>query len=249
MSDQEPFLTRWARRKRDAAKAAPTVEPEPGVSDPPPPGGATDPVEADGVVRRESPPATGGQSPLPPVFDPTQLPSLDSISAVTDIRAFLAPGVPADLTRAALRRAWTADPAIRDFVGLADYDWDFNTPGAISGFEPLEMTEELRRQITDMVGRNIAVPQADLPADQARGDESIAQTPEPSNDIDASTPAEATQRPPPTIATSDEIAGSSRGCEEFSATIANNTAAQHSGPSTAEQTEALPRRHGRALPK
>ena len=38
----------------------------------------------------------------------------NSITAATDIRAFLAPGVPAELTRAALRRAWTADPAIRD---------------------------------------------------------------------------------------------------------------------------------------
>ena len=48
------------------------------------------------------------------------LPATESITADTDIRAFLAPGIPAHLTRAALRRAWAADPAIRDFVGLAE---------------------------------------------------------------------------------------------------------------------------------
>ena len=72
------------------------------------------------------------------------LPPLESITAESDIRAFLAPGVPPELTRAALRRAWAADPKIRDFVGLAEYDWDFNTPGAMAGFGPLEMTDELR---------------------------------------------------------------------------------------------------------
>ena len=44
---------------------------------------------------------------------------IESITADTDIRAFLAPGVPVQLTRAALRRVWETDPAIRDFVGLA----------------------------------------------------------------------------------------------------------------------------------
>ena len=64
--------------------------------------------------------------------------------------------MPPELTRAALRRAWAADPKIRDFVGLADYDWDFNAPGAMTGFGSLEMTDELRQQIARMVGRSLA---------------------------------------------------------------------------------------------
>ena len=56
-------------------------------------------------------------------------------------------GVPADLTRAALRRVWTADPAIRDFVGLAENAWDFTEPDAMPGFGPLEATDEVRRMI------------------------------------------------------------------------------------------------------
>jgi hypothetical protein len=97
--------------------------------------------------------AQGSAGELP--FDLSKLPPIESIGAETDIRAFLTPGVPAELTRAALRRAWAADPKIRDFVGLADYDWDFNTPGAIPGFGPLEMTDELRRQVAQMVGRSL----------------------------------------------------------------------------------------------
>jgi hypothetical protein len=56
----------------------------------------------------------------------TALPPLESIAAESDIRCFLAPGVPAELTRAALRHAWVADPAIRDFVGLSENAWDFD---------------------------------------------------------------------------------------------------------------------------
>src|ERR1700756_5749582 len=53
-------------------------------------------------------------------FDPASLPSIDSIVADTDIVGFLQSGVPAELTRAALRQAWLTDPAIRDFIGVAD---------------------------------------------------------------------------------------------------------------------------------
>jgi Protein of unknown function (DUF3306) len=70
-------------------------------------------------------------------FDPASLPSIDTIAADTDIVAFLQSGVPAELTRAALRRAWTSDPAIRDFVGIAENQWDFNDPNAIPGFGSL----------------------------------------------------------------------------------------------------------------
>jgi hypothetical protein len=70
-------------------------------------------------------------------FDPASLPSIDAITADTDIIAFLQSGVPAELTRAALRRAWTSDPAIRDFIGVAENQWDFNDPNGAPGFGPL----------------------------------------------------------------------------------------------------------------
>jgi hypothetical protein len=81
------------------------------------------------------------------VFDAANLPPIESIGAGSDIRPFLAPGVPADLTRAALRRAWSADPTIRDFIGLSENSWDFNGPDAVPGFGS---------QTTDDAGRLLA---------------------------------------------------------------------------------------------
>jgi hypothetical protein len=92
------------------------------------------------------------------LFDLTRLPAIESITAQTDISGFLAPGVPAELTRAALRRAFSADPSIRDFIGPSENAWDFNAPDAMGGFGPLEMTEELRQQILQMVGRGLDAP-------------------------------------------------------------------------------------------
>ena len=37
-----------------------------------------------------------------------------------------------------MRKMWSLDPAIRDHVGLSEYAWDFNQPGAMRGFGPLE---------------------------------------------------------------------------------------------------------------
>jgi hypothetical protein len=55
-------------------------------------------------------------------------------------------GVPQALRRAALARIWSLDPAIRDFREMADYDWDFNTPGGAPGYGPLRAgAEEIER--------------------------------------------------------------------------------------------------------
>jgi Protein of unknown function (DUF3306) len=59
----------------------------------------------------------------------TALPPIESIDAASDIRCFLTPDVPVELTRAALRRAWVADPAIRDFVGVSENSSDFDQRG------------------------------------------------------------------------------------------------------------------------
>jgi hypothetical protein len=95
-------------------------------------------------LKRESeaalPPA---DAPSPAVFDPASLPPIESIVADSDIQQFLHEGVPAELTRAALRSAWTADPAIRNFVGIAENQWNFNDHACIPGFGPLEAADYL----------------------------------------------------------------------------------------------------------
>jgi hypothetical protein len=152
MNNPEGFLTRWSRRK---SAAAPETEATLSFD-------ASSPAASEEAVasaRRVEAERTAGDGIIGPgtsaaqsPFNPLSVPTIESITADTDIRGFLAPGVPPELTRAALRRAWAADPKIRDFVGLADYDWDFNAPGSMAGFGPLEMTDELRRMAAQIVG-------------------------------------------------------------------------------------------------
>jgi hypothetical protein len=59
--------------------------------------------------------------------------------------------VPDDLARAALRRVWSLDHSIRDFVGLSENSWDFNAPGAMAGFGPID-GEEVGRLLTRLLG-------------------------------------------------------------------------------------------------
>lgn len=133
MSEEE-FLARWSRRKRESrADVAPAEPAKP----------------AGPQSESATPEALDGES----AFDLANLPSIDEISATTDITAFLRKGIPQDLSRAALRRAWASDPAIRDFVGLAENAWDFNDPTAMPGFGPLDCTsEELAALVDRIVG-------------------------------------------------------------------------------------------------
>jgi Protein of unknown function (DUF3306) len=113
MSEPENFLSRWSRLKRESG------------------------VEESGDGNRTVDALPDADISTPPAFDPASLPPIESIVADSDIRLFLQPGVPAELTCAALRSAWAADPAIRDFIGIAESQWDFNDPAAMPGFGPL----------------------------------------------------------------------------------------------------------------
>jgi hypothetical protein len=157
MSEPENFIARWSRRKREAAEDAEATKssatPDAAAESAHPSEDQSDAALGRSDARR-SPEAA---------FDPTKLPPIETITAESDITAFLAPGVPPELTRAALRRAWAADPKIRDFIGLSENSWDFNAPGAMTGFGALEMTDDLRQQIARMVGRSLGTEPNDRP--------------------------------------------------------------------------------------
>jgi hypothetical protein len=86
--------------------------------------------------------------------DLAKLPSLEELTADTDITVFLRKGVPESLRNAALRRMWSLDPKIRDFVSEArEYAYDWNTPGGVPGFGgPLPPPEEIERLAARIVG-------------------------------------------------------------------------------------------------
>jgi len=90
MTGPDNFIQRWARLKR-ASDTADEIE-----------------MASANVGTTTTDPRTAGAPDQP--FDPASLPSLESITADCDIGAFLQSGVPAELTRAALRRAAFAGP-------------------------------------------------------------------------------------------------------------------------------------------
>jgi hypothetical protein len=141
----EDFLSRWSRLKRQGGAQEDDRSSAAAASDSP-----ADPPVSEG--RTEKLPA----SPEPPSVDLSTLPPIESIGADTDIRAFLRPGVPVELTRGALRRAWSADPAIRDFVGLAENAWDFNVPASVPGFGPALPPDTARRLLAEALGQTPA---------------------------------------------------------------------------------------------
>src|SRR6516164_956638 len=106
---EEQFLVRWSRRKQEAKADHAEATPEKA-------GDAREPLSSDHAAAE----------PDPSEVELSKLPSIESIDAATDITAFLRKGVPQELISAALRRAWSADAAIRDFVGLGEHAWHFN---------------------------------------------------------------------------------------------------------------------------
>src|SRR4051812_31806037 len=139
MTAPESSLSRWSRLKREAVSK--------GRAD-----AGQDDIVVGSAGRENTEPETGLGEEL---VDPEELPSIDTITIDTDIRAFLKSRVPAELTRAALRRAWTSDPAIRDFIGIAENQWDFNEPTAIPGFGPLHGADDISALLGQAIGRSV----------------------------------------------------------------------------------------------
>jgi hypothetical protein len=215
----EGFLTRWSRRKREA-EHAPSEAAAP----------ASDPGAPSRGVQEVSETRPDDQPEAVPA-DVESLPPIESITADTDVRAFLAPGIPAQLTRAALRRAWTADPAIRDFVGLAENAWDFNAPESITGFGATVSPQDAQRLLAALT--------EDQPPPRAP-DPTVKSEPTQKPDICAAAddPHEQTALPAPPAA--EPPANMIDDREPHDCAVQEETAQ--------EQPTTMARRHGGALP-
>jgi Protein of unknown function (DUF3306) len=150
MTDLGQLLFRWSRLKRtgDSSYRKPPVP-----RTPTPDGGST--------TGEEPSVAAGNDGIDGHAVNLESLPPLSAITGDTDIRPFLQRGVPAELTQAALCRAWTSDPAIRDFIGIAESQWDFTAPETIPGFGPDLPAEDVAQLISQMLGEQ----EEDLPED------------------------------------------------------------------------------------
>ena len=238
MTEPEGFLARWTRLKREAEEPR-EAAPRESVSH------QDSPREAGDETRAAADASTAGAgkesgSTLPAV-DLAALPSIESITAATDIRCFLVPGVPAELTRAALRRAWVVDPKIRDFIGIAENQWDFTADNAIPGFGPLGPLDDVRRLVAQVLGEKDEkhekdggpdAPRVATGSPQSVGNSGI------SDEHRGAQPVAASAASEPRPVAQDEIAD-----ETVDETV--DVAMQHGVTSPA----AAKRSHGGALPK
>jgi hypothetical protein len=160
VTERENIIRRWVRLKQ-ASKLVREVD-----------------IAPDGAVAAAA--RTEAETTDDAPFDLASLPSIESIAADTDIVEFLRAEVPTELTRAALRRAWNSDPAIRDFIGIAENQWDFNDPDAIPGFGPMTAMESSANALAqissglDEVIAEVTSPGEPAPSQAARSEKDIS---------------------------------------------------------------------------
>jgi hypothetical protein len=225
MSEPGNFLERWSRRKHDAETDA-TV---PDVAQKTP----------DGSDEPDAAPAASVEARPAAPFDPASLPSIESIGASSDLSAFLRPGVPPDLTRAALRRAWTADPQIRDFIGLVENGWDFNDPNGMPGFGSIS-ADEVGRLLAHMTGAP-KPEQTASPQQAALAEGHSGQSP-----TQATSSESAQQSPQDQPAPMQELAPAEKGSMQRSE---DNIATQYNSEEQEDLRPPAHRGRGGALPK
>jgi hypothetical protein len=141
-------FARWSRRKQ-AARSNEAAEPQKDQLAP----DAIAPADADSVAEQRAAAEPEVAAPAEP------LPRIEDLTAQSDLSAFLRKGVPKMLKSAALRRMWSLDPAIRDYVGPSEYAWDFNTPGSMAGFGPLKAASKSVVDFLSTSGGNPADPE------------------------------------------------------------------------------------------
>lgn len=210
---EEGFLSRWSRRKREIAVEA---------------------GKPDEALAARVPESAEAQPPAEPEeeFDLSLLPDIETLTAESDITLFLKKGVPEALKNAALRRMWSADSAIRDYIGPVDYQWDFNDPAGVPGFGPLGSDVDVQALLRQVMGEPAPRPDsAPETADAALTEQAHPPLMEQHAALDG---AETAENTPPGL--------------EFS----QEPESENAIPATDAPAEAasapVPRRHGGALP-
>ena len=155
MSDD--FLSRWSQRKREVADADRTAAAGADAGHHADAGSEAAGVSL-GPVALDDAPQVAVDTPIT-AEELAALPDPEDLTAASDVTAFLRKGVPAALRNRAMRRLWSLDPAIRDYVGDArDYAWDWNVPGGVPVSGPLSATTDVKQMVKDIFGREKAAP-------------------------------------------------------------------------------------------
>jgi hypothetical protein len=134
------FLGRWAKRKQEVQRQDAAQQ------------------NAPDVLPEPVPEAAPEELPLP---------SLDSIVPGSDLTAFFQKHVPEALRTAALRKLWVTDPEIKNFIEMADYQWDFNNPDSIPGWSSSIEGVDVKGMLEKVMGIEKPAPEVsarNLPA-------------------------------------------------------------------------------------
>jgi hypothetical protein len=153
--DDENFLLRWSRRKREAGHGKEAPEPEVG----PAPGGdgpgfagegpvdATEAIADPGVAAGD--PVAGDEAAAAAETVPDDLVGVEveALDYDADFTRFMQKDVPEALRKRALRQLWRSDPILANVDGLNDYDDDF-TDAALA-VKVLETAHKIGRGYLD----------------------------------------------------------------------------------------------------
>lgn len=197
IDEDEPFLSRWSRRKAQAREGIEPGEPEPEAAADTDGGKARDPDNPDGRPDSEndSENDSDDDGDPAPATEAAELPPLESLDEDSDYSAFLAADVAPDLRRQALRKLFHS-PKFNLRDGLDDYDLDYSNPAPLGNVITAEMRHRIERELERLAARALEEPSPDEPAVAAaaveRPDEAPADAdadPEPDTDDDRSDPA------------------------------------------------------------
>lgn len=227
---EDNIFARWSRRKQ-AVRRGETAPPDEDE-------GAREATEIDaGPADR--------QAATEEVETGELLPSLDDLTAESDLIAFLHKGVPDALKSAALRKMWSLDPAIRDYVGPSEYAWDFNQPGSMPGFGPADATKTAVEFLSKVSGGSRAGSETATLSAEAPQKPSPPTPAEPPSEKDAGAPPDGSADAPPAepLAAADTPPTAEQPADHATESAAGPARAQEQAPAT------TPRRHGGALPR
>ena len=234
MNEDEPFLKRWSRLKtKPPAEAAAATSEAPATA-------APEPDDDGRAIATEEP------------FDLSKLPRIEDMTAECDITGFLDSRVPQALRNAALRQMWSLDPTIRDFIEVAENQWNWNIPGGAPFHGPIEPGTDIAALLAQATGAMMKASDHEFDSVDAMGDREklkhrSTETTEASTALQHTEPAglpktePAGSSPPNLHHAGPSLAPAPSGDEAI-------VASQQNGSQIDQRLTAASRRHGGALP-
>ena len=128
VANKESALSRWSRRKQEAAKAPPVGEQAPAEV-------------ADGLVL----PQTDEVVQEPEILTDADMPDIDTLAEDSDFTGFMSPGVSDELRNLALRKLFYA-PVFNIRDGLDEYDEDYTSFEKLGDIVTCDMKHQIEVQ-------------------------------------------------------------------------------------------------------